>query len=254
VREECLKHLTQFVRENFCFDCSEEPKDSAIENSRNNLGDLVYNKKRITPKVKDSLIDEENYDSEEEEDYSSEDEERYSSEEEEIKEPAQRSKRKYNRNGKRIGNRLGKRYKKKQNFIIQESLPPLDDHHSSLIHQIQISALKEISPSKKIIRGANKEVTGRRSQFIGVSQNGDNWQVMVNLPNFKKYAGTYFTERQAALVNDFFTISIDGSKACTNFHYTAEHIEMMVDTYHEQDRIFKPKEFLAKVGYSFSFD
>jgi len=238
VKEEYLKHLTQFVRSNFCSNCSEESEDSAIKYSSNNLGDLMEHEQRMTSTLKDLLTEER----------------KYSSGEEEIKVPVQLSKRKYNRNGKRIGNRLGKRYKKKQNFSIQESLPPLDEYHFGLIHQIQIGALKKISPSIKIIRGANKEDIGRRSQFIGVSQNGDNWQVMVNLPNFKKYAGTYFTERQAALVNDFFTISIDGSQACTNFYYTAQHIEMMIDTYHEHNKIFKPKEFLAKAGYSFSYN
>jgi len=230
VKEECLKHLTQFVRENFCFNSSEEPKDPAIEISTYNLGDLIPNEQRITPTLKDSLAKKNNY----------------SSEEEEVKVPAQKL--------QRGVNRIGKKYKKKENFTIQKNLPPLDDHHSSLIRQIQIGALNNIYRSIKIRGGVSKNSTGRRSEFIGVSRNGDNWQVMVNLHNSKKYAGTYPTEKQAALVNDFFTISLQGSKACTNFHYSAQNIEMMVDTYHEHYRIFKPKEFLAKVGYSFSYN
>mmetsp|Transcript_31313 Transcript_31313/g.35763 ORF Transcript_31313/g.35763 Transcript_31313/m.35763 type:complete len:129 (-) Transcript_31313:130-516(-) len=47
---------------------------------------------------------------------------------------------------------------------------------------------------------------GRSSNYIGVSRNGDNWQVLINNGKFKKYIGTFSNEKEAAIAYDFYSI------------------------------------------------
>ena len=55
----------------------------------------------------------------------------------------------------------------------------------------------------KIRPQSYKTPKGRGSSYVGVSKNGENWQVLINYGNFKKYIGTFSSEKQAAITYDF---------------------------------------------------
>ena len=89
--------------------------------------------------------------------------------------------------------------------------------------------------------------SGRRSRYIGVSKNGDNWQVLVNMGKFKKYIGTYVDEKEAAVAYDFYTICLHSTKAKTNFAYKKGMILDMINHYTNNSKVFNPKHFACKV-------
>lgn len=60
----------------------------------------------------------------------------------------------------------------------------------------------------------------RRSNFRGVSKNGNQWQAMFMFEMRKEYLGTFQTELQAARTYDKVHILVHGIKARTNFSYT----------------------------------
>jgi hypothetical protein len=55
----------------------------------------------------------------------------------------------------------------------------------------------------------------RRSQYIGVSKNGLNWQVLVNIGLNKHYIGTYEDEIEAAVAYDFYAFVLHPSIVIT---------------------------------------
>ena len=87
----------------------------------------------------------------------------------------------------------------------------------------------------------------RRSEYIGVSKNGKNWQVLINCGKDKKYIGTYTDEKEAAVAYDFDSICLHACKAKTNFTYDAAMILKMVDNYNSESQIFNSKLFVDLV-------
>ena len=83
----------------------------------------------------------------------------------------------------------------------------------------------------KSARGLHNGVSHRRSIFVGVLRNRERWQVLINEGKKKRYIGTYSTEVEAAIVNDFYSIGINFLKAKTNFHYSQELIISMIESY-----------------------
>lgn len=83
-----------------------------------------------------------------------------------------------------------------------------------------------------VIQGRRKHerrvVSDRRSNYIGVSKNGPNWQSMISLNKKKAYIGTYQEEKDAALSFDFYAILIHGLNAKTNFTYNKSQILSMI--------------------------
>ena len=88
---------------------------------------------------------------------------------------------------------------------------------------------------------------GRSSNYIGVSMNGDNWQVLINCGKFKKYIGTFANEKQAAIMYDFYSICLHLAKAKTNFTYDAQLIEEMVESYESKSKTFDALRFVDRV-------
>ena len=89
--------------------------------------------------------------------------------------------------------------------------------------------------------------TDRASKYVGVSRNGSNWQVLINMHYTKKYVGTYPTEKQAAIVYDFYSIAQNGIRAKTNFTYKRELITDMIQYYMQNENEFCPESFESRV-------
>ena len=111
------------------------------------------------------------------------------------------------------------------------SLPNIDGNLikilSLLYHNIDIS----FKHSAKSARGLHKGVSFRRSAYVGVLRNRGKWQVLINEGSIKKYIGTYESEVEAAIVNDFYSIGINFLNAKTNFHYSKDIIVTMIESY-----------------------
>ena len=88
---------------------------------------------------------------------------------------------------------------------------------------------------------------GRGSNYIGVSKNGENWQVLINWGKFKKYIGTFKNEKEAAISYDFFSICLHASKAKTNFTYSSTLIAEMVESYDRNTKTFDALRFIDRV-------
>jgi len=99
----------------------------------------------------------------------------------------------------------------------------------------------------KSSRGLHNGTSKRRSKFIGVLKNGFRWQVLINAGRVKKYIGTFWDEKEAAVVHDFFSIGLNGLKAKTNFSYSQDIIVEMIENYFLADRIFEPELVMSKV-------
>lgn len=89
-----------------------------------------------------------------------------------------------------------------------------------------------IHGKKKSERKANSK---RRSNFIGVSRNGPNWQAMISIQKKKAYIGTYQSEKEAAMAFDFYSIMTHGVEAKTNLSYTKQMIIEMIVNYKSND-------------------
>ena len=88
---------------------------------------------------------------------------------------------------------------------------------------------------------------GRSSNYVGVSKNGENWQVLINCGKFKKYIGTFSSEKQAAITYDFYSICLHLSKAKTNFSYDSQLILEMVECYNRKAKTFDASRFVDRV-------
>lgn len=68
-----------------------------------------------------------------------------------------------------------------------------------------------------------------RSDYIGVSRNGDSWQSLINVGLRKTYIASYSDERDAAISFDFHSILLHRTRGKSNFSYTkTELIEMIL--------------------------
>ena len=99
---------------------------------------------------------------------------------------------------------------------------------------------KQKSPSIEITKG-------RSSSSIGVSKNGENWQVLINWGKYKKYIGTFSSEKQAAITYDFYAICLHLSKAKTNFSYDQELITEMIASYNSKSKSFDASRFIDRL-------
>jgi hypothetical protein len=99
----------------------------------------------------------------------------------------------------------------------------------------------------KNIKKCFKNSSKRRSKYIGVSKNGNNWQVLINVHNQKKYIGGYPWERQAAISYDFHTIALRGVEAKTNLNYNRDLVLEMINNYYSNQGIFDPKKFVRRI-------
>ena len=68
----------------------------------------------------------------------------------------------------------------------------------------------------------------RGSRFRGVSKNGSQWQVLIMVRKKKRYLGSFSLEEEAARAYDKVALQNHGIKAKTNYDYTKEEIEKIL--------------------------
>lgn len=103
----------------------------------------------------------------------------------------------------------------KINYRIQKG------NHSGTYFKIQ---QKEIKRNKEKVFSKTNLGRSRKSNFRGVSKNGNQWQVLIMIKNFKRYVGSYDNEEDAAKAYDKVAIYYHRTKAKTNYFYTKEEI------------------------------
>jgi hypothetical protein len=68
----------------------------------------------------------------------------------------------------------------------------------------------------------------RGSRFSGVSKNGSQWQVLIMVRKKKRYLGSFSNEEEAARAYDKVALQNHGNKAKTNYDYSKEEIEKII--------------------------
>jgi len=84
----------------------------------------------------------------------------------------------------------------------------------------------------------NKVSSKRRSIYSGVTRNSINYQALVMINNKKTYAGSFLKEIDAAKWFDFYSMLLRNSRATTNFWYTAEEVQMLIDNFVRNDGVY----------------
>ena len=127
----------------------------------------------------------------------------------------------------------------------RSNLPDIDANLMKLMKLISLNKKVEFEHWNKSSRGLHNGVSNRRSQFIGVLKNGNRWQVLINVGRTKTYIGTFWNEKEAAIIHDFYSIGINGRKGKTNFSYDQVLVERMISSYFENDRCFDAAPFIS---------
>lgn len=129
----------------------------------------------------------------------------------------------------------------------RNSLPEVTTNLNKILKKINEGTFMNIFSSEKTQSELRSNFSRRRSQYIGVSKNGQNWQVLINMGNTKKYIGTYSTEKEGAIAYDFYSIALHNMKSKTNFNYSTEFISEMINSYFENGKQFEPSKFVDQV-------
>ena len=117
----------------------------------------------------------------------------------------------------------------------------------SICRLLDNGTLKFIVGKAKVRPPSYETPKGRGSYYIGVSKNGENWQVLINYGKFKKYIGTFSSEKQAAITYDFYSIWLHLTRAKTNFTYNSEIIREMIQSYNSTSKVFDVERFEDRV-------
>ena len=131
--------------------------------------------------------------------------------------------------------------RKRKNTVLN-----VENSFQDLFHLIENGSLQIILGRIKQ-RSALETPKSRSSNYVGVSKNGDNWQVLINCGKFKKYIGTFANEKEAAISYDFYAICLHLSKAKTNFTYDSQLILEMIQSYNRKSKVFDPSQIISKV-------
>ena len=86
---------------------------------------------------------------------------------------------------------------------------------------------EDIPDNEKIIfckQTHNDSSKKRSSGFIGVSKNGNGWQIINFINKKRQYIGSLNDIKKAAIVYDIVSIACKGIKCKTNFTYTKKDI------------------------------
>ena len=86
-----------------------------------------------------------------------------------------------------------------------------------------------------------------RSNYIGVSKNGNHWQSLIVINNVKVYMGTYKTEQEAAVIFDFHSMVVHYKWAKVNFDYSASDLLRMIKIYKENGNEFDANQYLSSL-------
>eukprot|EP00347_Sterkiella_histriomuscorum_P024328 403331510 len=104
--------------------------------------------------------------------------------------------------------------------------------------ELETALTKATSQDQVVIQSKLKRKqtkSTRGSQYRGVSKNGKKWQVQL-LGNLKKhYIGSISTELKAAKIYDRHAIQTHGLRAKTNFQYTKQQIEQILDRQFDEE-------------------
>lgn len=122
----------------------------------------------------------------------------------------------------------------------KNNLPNLDNNLRYLSSKIMNGVDISIYPNNKSTRGLHNGTSFRRSKFLGVSKNNNRFQTLINVGSRKQYIGTFWDEKEAALVYDFFAIALKKTRAKTNFHHNNTTISKMIQDYYDNGRVFDP--------------
>ena len=126
-------------------------------------------------------------------------------------------------------------------------LPNIDKNLLKILELINRDIGVSFMHCEKSARGLHNGVSYRRSSFVGVLRNRSRWQVLINEGKKKKYIGTYWSEIEAAIAHDFYSMGINILNAKTNFYYSPELIISMIESYFSSGSKFSPSLFVAKV-------
>lgn len=126
-------------------------------------------------------------------------------------------------------------------------LPNIETNLKKLICKLKNGEITEFKCRPKNIKKCFKNNSNRRSKFIGVSKNGNSWQVLINVRNQKKYIGGYTNEKEAAIAYDFYTIALRGAEAKTNFDYDRDLVLEMIENYYALNNVFEPSPYVERV-------
>lgn len=127
------------------------------------------------------------------------------------------------------------------------SKPDLEENLKTLLRKLDSGEISGFYHCEKVERKNSKRRSGRQSKYIGVSRNGNYWQVLKNFNNEKKYIGGFTREIEAAITYDFYSMAIDFARARTNFNYSPALIKEMVQHYMSNNKTFDPVAFLDRV-------
>lgn len=101
---------------------------------------------------------------------------------------------------------------------------------------------------KKSQACTTKKISKRRWRFTGVTKNSSNYQTLIVVNGRKIYVGSYVKEEYAAVWFDFYALLLHGTKATTNFPYTAEEIYKMVELYAANNNSFDPQLYVTSTN------
>lgn len=130
----------------------------------------------------------------------------------------------------------------------KNKLPNFEGKLQSLLTKLISCEVTEFKCRPKNIKKCFKNKSKRRSRFIGVSKNGNSWQVLINVRNQKKYIGGYPDEKEAAIAYDFYTMVLRGKDAKTNFDYEREVVIDMINDYLKLGNTFEPSRYVNRVA------
>ena len=125
-------------------------------------------------------------------------------------------------------------------------IPDIKDKIEEVYKELKEKENFIIYPRNKGNRGLHGGLSKRRSRYVGVSKNCGHWQALINVGKTKKYIGSFCTEKEAALMYDFFAFGIHGLKAKTNFKHYGSKILRMIESYMSCGNKFNPSLFTGE--------
>ncbi|CAI2376452.1 unnamed protein product [Moneuplotes crassus] len=129
----------------------------------------------------------------------------------------------------------------------RKTLPCIAKNLNMILQMVECNQEVSFTATTKSSRGLHNGTSKRRSRYIGVLGNGTRWQVLINVRGKKKYIGTFGSEKEAAIVHDFYAIGLNGLEANTNFSYDGMTVQDMIMNYFTNDSCFTPSEFATRV-------
>ena len=134
--------------------------------------------------------------------------------------------------------------RKKENF--KEEFIAYSNNILKRIDDIKDINKTILHKSEKPAKSKNSKHPEKRSKYIGVSKNGNNWQALVVIGPNKVYLGTYKNEIEASYVFDFYSIISHFTEAKVNRSYNATQILNMVTNFKNNNDDFDVVKYLKE--------